>query len=111
MSHQQFAYVNNDNLLTVRGLQSIAANSLGFTNTASVVVTCVLSGTATEVTGATWPIAMTLTNSEVGEWQTTLVDSLVLTADEYYEAQVTADNGTDMKGYWVIPLQAKNRTR
>lgn len=54
---------------------------------------------------------MTLVNSEIGEWQSTLVDSLQLTKGEHYEAQVTADNGPGMKGYWLIPVAGANRTK
>ena len=39
-----FAYIGNDCLLTLSELSSKAPGSLGFTNTASVVMTVVASG-------------------------------------------------------------------
>lgn len=51
MSDMKQAFINNDNLIGIVGLGSIAANSKGYTNTASVYLTLVLSGTSSVVSG------------------------------------------------------------
>lgn len=105
----QFAFINNDNLLTLSGLRSVAANSMEYTNTASVTVTLVLSGQSAGIGGQVWPAGMTIVSSENGSWQTTLVDSLALTEGEYYQALLVANAGEGFKGAWKVPVKAVER--
>jgi len=117
LTELQVIYVNNDNLLDLSGLQAVSVLSGSPVNTASVTVTLVLSGTATEVSGVTWPLGLTIASSGSGtgeevrgsRWQTVLPDSLAITAGEHYQAQVDAIAGDGFKAHWDLPVQAKVR--
>lgn len=102
----KFAFVNNDNLLTLEELRATAAQSFGYVNTASVFFTVVDSGESVGINGMAWPAAMTLVSSETGTWQATLADSLQMTEGSFYEALVTAVAGDGFKGYWKVPIKA-----
>lgn len=116
LTELQIAYVNNDNRLSIRDLQADSVQSGSPVNTASVTVTLVLSG-AGNVSGGSWPLAVTLVTSGVGSgeevrgsrWEAVLPDSLDLTDGEYYQAEVTATAGDGFKGFWKIPVLARHR--
>ena len=95
-------YISNDNLLTLDALTNTADSS--FINDATVTVTLVDS-TGTEVTGETWPLAMSYVSSSNGKYQATLTDSLSLSKGTY-TAQITANGGAGLLGYWEITLRA-----
>jgi hypothetical protein len=107
----QVIFVNNDNLLQVTDLETLGVQSGQVLNSdiASVTTTLVLSGTSTEVTGVTWPLGLTFVQSDGGIWEANLPDSLALTADQNYEAQITATAGEGFKGFWRVPLLASVR--
>lgn len=102
----EFAYIGNDNILTMVELSSAAPGSMGYTNTASVVVTVVDSGATSGVGGQSWPATMTLVSSETGKWQATIADTASLSNGGYYQAIVEADSGPGLHGKWKVPVKA-----
>jgi hypothetical protein len=101
-----FAYIGNDNLLTLSELSSAAPGSLGFTNTASVVMTIVASGADSGIGGQSWPADMTLVNSGIGQWQGAIADTASFSNGEFYQAIVEADAGPGLHGKWRVPVKA-----
>lgn len=101
-----FVYIGNDNLLTVTGLQSNAANSVGHVTVASCYLTLVESGTVNEIANQAWPLALTLVASDTGTWQTTLQDTLTMSEGMAVEALITLDAQTLGKRYVRFPLKA-----
>ncbi len=113
----QIVFRANDNVIELDGLKNKVADT--FLNSATVTVTIVDKG-GVEVTGQTWPLAMDYVASSDGIYRGTIEDVAVFllftaptafqqTQGSNYTAQVTANGGTDLQGYWEIPLQAKNR--
>lgn len=99
-------YIGNDNVITLSGLQDSIDDS--YKNAASVTVTLVDSE-GTEVAGETWPLSMAYVAASNGEYRATLADTLTLEAGEYI-AQVSADAGAGLKGYWEISVTVQTRT-
>lgn len=104
-----YLWIENDNLVTLDAVASIAANSLGYINTASVTATLVLSGTSTQVSGQAWPTSFSLVSSETGTWQTTLSSSLQVTESQYYQLTIDIWGGSGLDGTRQFPLQARVR--
>jgi len=102
----EFAYIRNDNILELTSLYSAAPSSMGFTNTASVVVTVVDSGASAGIGGQSWPTTMTLVSSETGKWQATITDTASLENNGFYQAIVTADSGPGLRAQWKVPIKA-----
>lgn len=101
-------YISNDNLLTLVGLQNEATSA--YLNSATVAVTLVDSD-GTEVAGGTWPLTMSYVGGSDGNYRATLPDTLTgLTNNDALTAQVSANGGAGLGGYWEIALTAKTRT-
>lgn len=99
-------YLSNDHLLEVRGLKNIAADE--YIDDATVTVTLVDEEGA-EVSGQSWPLTLSHVAGSDGIYRGTLTDSLSLTVDLEYTAQITASGGSNLAGYWEIPLRAAIR--
>ena len=97
-------YVLNDNILEVDGLVNAATSK--YINDATVTVTLVNKDNE-DVIGA---VNLTLDYVSDGRYRTTLADTLLLTAQDFYTAKVTADGGAGLKGYWEIAVLAETRT-
>lgn len=100
-------YLSNDNLLEIDGLKNTATDA--YINNATVTATLVDEG-GTAVVGETWPITLSYVSGSDGKYRGTLKDTLSLTAGLGYTAQITADGGADLKGYWEFPLRSAVRT-
>lgn len=98
-------YVSNDNLFEVVGLKDAADNSAITSGTITVTL---VDSAGTQVTGETWPLAMSHVGA--GLWRATLVDTLSLTAGNFYTAQVSANAGAGKLGYWEVVCRAENRS-
>lgn len=105
MSHRTlFAMIGNDANLRGAHLTHILSNTL--VTTATITFTVVVSGTANQVSGQTWPSSMSLINSETALWVGPLINSLGFAESGHYQALVTVDAGIGMKGFWRLPIKA-----
>lgn len=95
-------YLGNDNVLTLDGLQNGITEA--YLNAATVSVTLVDADDA-EVTGETWPLTMSYVAASNGVYRATLTDTLSgISAGDIVTAQVSANGGAGLQGYWEIPL-------
>lgn len=101
---QMFLRMGTDNALHLLDVRNTVSNQL--LRGATIESTLVLSGTSTQVSGQTWPTSLTLINSESAHYVSTLVDSLMLTESEYYQAETVIDNGAGEKATLKLPVQA-----
>jgi len=99
----------NDNLLTLVGLQNEV--TAAYMNAATVTVTVVDSADA-EIAGETWPLTMDYVATSDGNYRATLTDTLaaLLAAGVALTAQITADGGAGLNGYWELPILTAART-
>ncbi len=102
----QVIYDKNDNLLELDALKDALTGS--FLNAATVTVT-VVDKDGTNVVGQTWPTSMGYVAASDGKYRAVLEDVMTLTVGEMYFAQITADAGSGKKGYWVLPIAARER--
>lgn len=101
-------YIDNDNVLTLVGLQNSV--SAAYLNAATVAVT-LTDADDTEISGETWPLTMSYVSGSDGNYRATLPDTLTgLTTLDELSATITADAGAGLAAKWVIPLTAKTRT-
>lgn len=99
-------YIGNDNRILIEGLLNKAAST--YLNSATVTVTLVDS-TGAQVSGQSWPTTMSYIAASDGDYAGTLEDALSLTEHAWYTAQVTANGGAGLLGYWELAVQAKVR--
>ena len=99
----------NDNLLTAVGLQNEVSGA--YLNSATVTVTLV-DADGTEVAGETWPLTMDYVAASDGNYRATLTDTLsaLLSSGVDLVAQITANGGAGLNGYWEIPILTATRT-
>jgi len=62
-----------------------------------------------QVTGETWPLAMSYVSGSNGVYRATLPSTLVVTTGVGYTAIVKADDGSGSKGEWAAPVSVKVR--
>lgn len=103
----EIVYVANDNVLELTGLKNAVADD--YIDDATVTVTLVDSA-GNEVAGETWPLIMGYVAASDGDYRVTLPYGLDLSAGRSYTAQITADGGLGLRGYWALPVHAKRRT-
>lgn len=105
-------FVLNDNLLEIVNLKDGTDDST-ITGTVvsdaggSVTVTLV-DADGVEVSGETWPLA--LSHVANGLWRATLSDTLSLTRNAFYVAQITVNAGAGKQGYWEVVCPAETRS-
>jgi hypothetical protein len=103
----EIIWYSNDNIIEVTGVKNKVSDT--YINNASVTVTLIDYATGAQVSGETWPLALSNVPLSNGDYRATLVDSLSLSTIKRYLAKVTVDGGTDLKGYWEINVLAKIR--
>lgn len=81
-----FIYINSDMIATLKGLKDESGTAV----TGAVVELTLLSG-GTEVSGATWPVAMSHTSG--GDYTAALSKDLTLTGGERVTAKIVATAG------------------
>jgi len=97
--------VGTDNKIQLDGLLDQSTSPQTYINDATVTVT--LTDTAgDEVSGETWPLAMSYVTSSNGKYTATLTDSLSLSPNKRYTAQVVADGGDGKKRTWYYSVLA-----
>jgi hypothetical protein len=101
MSDVAFIYYKNDMLLEVSDLEN-ETTGLNINN-ATVTVTLVDS-TGANVVGDVWPKAMTYVTGSNGIYQVNLLNTMTLIKGARYTAQIAANGGAGLVGYWEKDL-------
>ena len=107
-------YLDNDNTLTLRGLQDIdgrEADPETYLNGATVTVTLYEADGTTEVAGETWPLTMTNVPLSDGDYRAILSDAITLAEGREYIARVNADDGPGSRMNEDFLITAKRRRR
>jgi len=101
-------YIDNDNVLTLVGLQNSVDSS--YLNAATVDVTLVDSDD-TELTGETWPLTMAYVAASDGNYRAILADTITGLSDaDAITAKINANAGAGLQGHWAVALTATTRT-
>lgn len=100
-------YKDNDNLVEVDELKNSATDA--YINNATVNLTAIKDAAGVNVTGITFPLAMSYVSASNGKYQATVDKALALVAGQAYTAIIDAVSGT-LDGHWEIPLTCKIRT-
>jgi hypothetical protein len=106
---KEVLYLASDNLVRVKNLRSVSVVSGDFTNTASVYMTLVDSGTENEAPNIIWPVGLTLVDSATGQWEGIIPDTTSVVEGGAYEAKIVADAGPNFLTTWFIPVVVKKR--
>lgn len=101
-------WVANTNLLQLVGLANrITGEAI---NDATVTVTIVdAQGEPISETG--WPLEMVYQPQSDGDYRAELPADLNLSPGRSYRAEIHADGGAGLIGFWSVPIIAKVRTR
>jgi hypothetical protein len=99
-------YVDNTNLIEVRGLKSAIEDT--FINDATVRLT-VKDGEGTNVTGQTWPATMANVASSDGWYRSIIEDDVALVDGTTYYAHIDANAGANRVGHWEFAFTPKTR--
>lgn len=103
----QVLYDGNSNIIKLNGLQNAEAET--YINTATVTVTLVdLSGNP--ISGETWPLTMDYVSGSNGNYKGILTSGLSLTSGQEVIAQISADGGAELDGYWEVHCIVTTRT-
>jgi hypothetical protein len=106
MSDVHILYDGNDMILEVSALKNEVTG--GFLNAATVTVS--LADTdGNPVDGNAWPLALGYVTDSDGIYRVTLADTLVLTPDTRYLAEVIADAGSGLRAKWVEDCICRTR--
>lgn len=106
MSHIPSVFVDNSNVVEVRGL-AVAVND-SYVNDATVTLT-LKDADGQEVTGQTWPATMTYVTATDGWYRGVIEHDVELEAGVTYYAHIDADAGGDGYGHWEYAFVAKTR--
>jgi len=101
-------YEGNDTIIEVKGLKNEVSGD--YINAATVAVT-LTDTTGVEVTGETWPLAMSYVTGSNGKYRATLADTLSLTVGTRYEATISANAGAGLQAKWVEQLVCQQRRK
>lgn len=103
-------YRANTNVVEVPSLTNGLTDAL----VTGATVTCtIVDAAGTQVVGATgfsWPISLSAVSGATGSYYGVLPHTLTLAAGTVYYAQIAADAGVDLQGYWEVPVRAVTRT-
>jgi len=101
---QQIFYQNNDNLAMLIGLRNQVTDT--YINDATVSMTF-KDETGGVITG---PLSMAYVADSDGNYTVVLPHNLTVEPHEVYTAEVTADGGADLRGFWAVPVIIEERT-
>jgi len=98
----------NDNILTLTGLMNESTQT--YINDAAVTVTLVDKNDV-QVSGETWPLTMGYIAASNGNYRSILTDTLSATLSNGVEliAQITANAGAGLNGFWEIKINTAKR--
>jgi len=99
-------FISNTNLLEIKGLRNAA--DLSIINDATLVAT-IKDKAGVPLVGENWPITLDYVAGSEGVYQGLASDLLEIVLNDVYTAEITATRGGD-KGFWKVPVRARNRT-
>lgn len=102
------AFVGNTNLLEIRGLKSAVEGT--FINDATVTVT-VKNASGANVSGQTWPAAMSYVAASSGDYRAVIEDDAALMPRQTYTAEITVNAGVNRIGFWKYVFKPQDRTK
>lgn len=103
----ELAYVDNDNILQLKGLQDINDN---YINDAIVTLVTVNDNLDVQVTGQTFPVSMGYVAASNGVYQATMEDTLLLTHQSAYVAKVDVNAPTEgLQAHFELDFVARTR--
>lgn len=103
----ELAYVDNDNIIELRGLQDIDDN---YINDATVTLVTIVDSADTLVTGQTFPVVMSYVAASNGIYRATVDDGLNLVHQTQYVAKVDVDATTEgLQAHFELEFIAKKR--
>lgn len=100
-------WIGNDCLLRITGVKG-ASNGV-YLNSASGEVTLVDASTETQITGATWPLALSYVSGSNGDYEVVLPKTVVVTEGQALRADTTIDGGTGLFLSIRLPCVAEYR--
>lgn len=100
-------YRSNTNTIELIGLQNRA--TAAYINSATVTVT-IKDQQGNAIGGETWPLTLAYVAASNGNYRGSVSYGLEITPDGAYVAEITADGGTGLRGFWEVPLTAAKRT-
>lgn len=102
------AFISNDNLLEVIGLQN--AKTGEYINASATVQATLKDRAGANVTGASWPLALSYVAASNGNWDVVLPAALDLTDGQDYVCEITAQVSGGPTAAWSAPVTAIKRT-
>lgn len=98
----EIAFLNNDNLLQLKGLQKNSDGS--YANTATVTAN-IKDAAGVLVTGAGSPLTLTYVAASNGVYQGTVPFAAAFADDTTYYAEITATQDA-LQGFWKLKFKA-----
>lgn len=106
MSDVHILFEGNDMVLEVSALRNEVTGA--FLNNATVSVS-LSDSEGNPVDGNAWPLALEYVSGSDGIYRVTLADTLALTADARYLAELIADAGAGLRAKWVSDCVCRTR--
>jgi hypothetical protein len=106
MSDSRVLYVGNSNVIEVADLHNEVTGDV--VNNATVTMR-LLDSDGDPVAGETWPLTLAYVTDSDGLYRATLIDTLPLTDNGRYVAEVTAIVSGSLKAFWRLDCLAKTR--
>lgn len=102
------AYVGNDNLIEVLGLQNEVSGAF-IDDAGGASVTAVVKDLAGNMVTNADSITLAYVAASNGDWRGTLRDDAALKSGADYIAEITADGGAGLRAFWRLPFKAEDR--
>lgn len=104
----ELAYVANDNVIQLKGLQDIDDN---YINDATVTLVTVETSAGVQVTGQTFPVSMGYVAASNGIYRATLEDAVNLVHQSQYVAKIDVDATSEgLQAHFELDFVARTRT-
>lgn len=108
MATVEILFIDNTMILDLVGLKSEVEDA--FINAGATVSVTLKDKDGNNVSGQSWPAAMSYVAASNGVWRGVLSEVLVLTAKQKYVAYIEANAGSNRVGHWEFPVKAQVRT-
>lgn len=106
MSDVHILFEGNDMMLEVAGLKNELTGA--FMNSATVTVS-LADNDGEPVDGNAWPLPLQYVADSDGVYRATLADTLDLTSNTRYVAELIADAGAGLRGKWLLDCVCRKR--
>lgn len=105
---EEIIYFENDNLIEVTDVKNVATDA--YINDADVTLTLYDAATMEEITGQTWPLALTYVTGSDGDYRGTINDDIGVAEFQALKAEVIIDGGAGLRSKRLIPVVVMPRT-